>query len=163
MNMMDKFRFIQASPPANMSGAAMTAKYVSLKNYNHLTIVITTGAWAAGTAAVTLVKASDVSATDAETARLQFMWSDEVTSNTFVKNTVTANTFNLDTANKQYIIEVDAADLKHDATTPFGAEKTVNFDCVTLAVATPGVNIDLYGVEYILSEPRYPDVSPLTD
>jgi hypothetical protein len=163
MNMMDKFRFIQAAPPKDMTGAAMTAKYVSLKNYNHLTIVITTGAWAAGTAAVTLVKASDVSASDAETARLQFMWSDEVTSNTFVKNTVTANTFNLDTANKQYIIEVDAADLKNDATAPYKAEKTVNFDCVTVAIATPGVNADLYSVEYILSEPRYPDVSPLTD
>jgi hypothetical protein len=163
MNMMDKFRFIQAAPPKDMTGAAMTAKYVSLKNYNHLTIVITTGAWAAGTAAVTLVKASDVSASDAETARLEYMWSDEVTSNTFVKNTVTANTFNLDTANKQYIIEVDAADLKNDATAPYKAEKTVNFDCVTVAIATPGVNADLYSVEYILSEPRYPDVSPLTD
>jgi hypothetical protein len=163
MNMMDKFRFIQAAPPKDMNATAMTAKYVSLKNYNHLTIVIQTGAWAAGTAAVTLVKASDVSATDAETARLQFMWSDEVTSGTFAKNAVTANTFNLDTANKQYIIEVDAADLKNDATTPFGAEKTVNFDCVTVAIATPGANADLYGVTYILSEARYPDVSPLTD
>ena len=45
---------IPASAPQNMSGTAMTALYATLKYYNHIQFAIQTGAWAGGTAAVTI-------------------------------------------------------------------------------------------------------------
>lgn len=55
-----------AAEPKNYTGAAVTKKFVSLKLYGKLTIVIKTGAWAAGTAAVTLKQATDVAGTGAK-------------------------------------------------------------------------------------------------
>jgi len=50
----EKLKFIRGAEPKSYSGAAMADNYVSLKNYGQLTIKISTGAWAGGTAAVTL-------------------------------------------------------------------------------------------------------------
>ncbi len=146
-------KLIWAGEPKNYTGAAMTAEYVSMKGYDHLTILIQTGAWAAGTAAVTLLQSTDTTNSLADAAAIAFtsMWSDEVAGGTLVENTVTTNTFNLDTANKLYVIELDAAQLNVDS----------GFDCVTLAVASPGGNADFYGVLYILGEPRYASATPL--
>jgi len=146
-------KLIWAAVPKNYTDAAMTAKYVSLKGYDHMTIVIQTGAWAAGTAAVTLSQAINVSGGGTPKAiSFASMWSDETTSGTLVENTVTSDTFTLDTANKLYVIELDAAQLDVDNA----------YDCVTLAVATPGTNADFYGVIYILGEARYAGATPLT-
>ena len=146
-------KLIWAAEPKNYTGATMTAEYVSMKGYDHLTIVIQTGAWAAGTAAVTLLQSTDVTNSLADAAAIAFtsMWSDEVAGGTLVENAVTANTFNLDTANKLYVIELDAAQLNVDG----------GFDCVTLAVASPGANADFYGVIYILGGTRYAGATPL--
>lgn len=143
-------KFIWAAEPKDYSGAAMTAEYVSLKYYNHLTIVIQTGAWAAGTAAVTLLEATNVSAGSAQALNLETMWTDDAATGTLVETAVTSDTFNLDTANSLYIIEIDADELDVDD----------GYDCVTLAVASPGVNSDFYGVLYILSQPRYAQATP---
>ena len=50
MLFVEQNKLIGASAPADMSGKAMTAKRVSMKNYGHLNVVIKTGAWAGGTA-----------------------------------------------------------------------------------------------------------------
>lgn len=141
----DVTKIIWAVAPDNYSGKAATAKYVSLKNYQWMTIIIQTGAWAAATAAVTLTQATAVAGTGAKALGFDFMWSDEVLSGTLARNTVTSNTFDLDTANKTYVIEVDPA-------TVDGAN---GFDCVSVQVATPGVAADYYSAIYILSGPRY--------
>lgn len=141
----DNVKYVLAATLKNYTGAAMTAKYVSLKNYNHITIIIQTGAWAAGTAAVTLLQASDVSATGAKALAVAKMWTSTLASDTLAENTVTSNTFNLDTADTLYIIEIDAATL----------DVSNGFDCLTLAVASPGANADFYGVQYRLSGARY--------
>ena len=141
-----------ACTPKNYTGAAATAKYVSLKNYGQMTIVIQVGAWAAGTAAVTLLQATDVSATGAKALAFTEMYSDETTGGTLVKNTVTGDTFNLDTANKIYVIQVDAAQL----------DASNGFDCLTVAIASPGANADYYGVTYILGDSRYAQDTPPT-
>ncbi len=143
-------KFIWGGEPKNYTGAAMTAEYVSLKLYKHLTIVIQTGAWAGGTAAVSLLEATNVSAGSATALNLEWMWTDEATGGTLVKTAVASDTFNLTTANKLYIIEIDAAELDVDSSK----------DCVTVVVATPGGNADFYGVVYILSEPRFSGTTP---
>lgn len=138
-------KYVEAYPPNNYTGAAATGNYVSLKGYQSCTIVIQTGAWAGGTAAVTINKATDVSATGATAATISYMYSNDgaATTDTLTKNAVTLNTFNLDTANSMYIIEVDPAELG-------------DYDCISLAVASPGANNDYHNAIYILSGARYP-------
>jgi hypothetical protein len=143
-------KIIWAAEPKSYSGAAMAAKYVSMKNYKHLTILIQTGAWAGGTAAVTLSQATAVAGTGAKALAFDKQWNDVAASGTLVETAVTSDTFNLGTANKIYAIEIDADKL----------DMANGFDCVSLAVASPGANADFYGVTYILSGARYRQATP---
>lgn len=152
MLFVEQNKLIGASAPADMSGTAMTAKYVSMKNYGHLTVVIKTGAWAGGTAAVTMTESVDVSASSTQALNLDYQWTGTVASGALTKTAVTSDTFNLAAANSFYVIELDADELDVDD----------GFDCVTVAIASPGVNSDFYSVDYILSEPRYAGSTPLT-
>src|SRR5882724_9200090 len=126
--LVERKKLIWAAEPKNYTGAAMAAKYVSLKNYQWISIVITTGAWAAGTAAVTLLQATDVSATGAKALAfgIPFQWNDITTSGTLVKTAVVSDTFNLTTANKMHVIEINPAQL----------DVANGFDCLTLAIAS---------------------------
>lgn len=143
-------KFLWAAEPKNYTGAAMADKYVSLKNYKRLTILIQTGAWAAGTAAVTLKQATAVAGTSTKALGFAKQFNDETTSGTLVETAVTSNTFNIGTANKLYVIEVDVESL----------DVQNGFDCVTAAIASPGANADFYGVQYVLSEPRFAQSTP---
>jgi hypothetical protein len=152
MLMVEKQKIYWAYEPKSWAGAAMTAKYVSLKNYNHLTVIIQSGA-NAGARAIHMHKATNVSAGSAENLRITRMWTDIAVAGTLVETVVAANTFNINTANSIWVIEIDAADLMNDALTPFAAE-TLAFDCVCLEMDNQA-GADFVGVLYILSEPRF--------
>lgn len=141
----EKAKLLGAIEPKNYTGAACADFYVSLKNYGVCTIVIRTGAWAAGTAAVTLKQATAVAGTSAKALNFTDYWDDLASSGTLVKKAASSNTFNLDTANKTYVIHVDDRML----------DVAGGFDCLTLAVASPGANADFYSGIYILSDSRY--------
>lgn len=149
MRLCEQSKLLWAVAPANYTGAAATAKYVSLKNYGHATIAIQTGAWAGGTAAVTVEQATDVSGTGTKTLSFTSYWHDETTSGTLAEATC-SDTFDLDTANKLYVIEIDAADL----------DVANAFDCLSVQIATPGANNDYYSVAYVLSQPRFGSATP---
>jgi hypothetical protein len=152
----EDLKVIWGAEPKSYSGLAMTAKWVSLKNYARLTIVITTGAWAAGTAAVTLLQATAVAGTGSKALAIPAHWHDEAASGALVKVATVSNTFNLTTANRMYVVEVDPATL----------DIANGFDCVSLAVASPGANADFYSVAYYLSGARYAGqipASPIVD
>lgn len=146
----ERMKLLRAGEPKSYSGAALADFYVSMKNYTNLTIMILTGAWAAGTAAVTLKQATAIAGTGAKALAFTDYWDDVTTSGTLVKKAAVSNTFNLDTANKLYVIEVDARML----------DIAGGFDCVTLAVASPGANADFYAVGYILHGTRYEQATP---
>lgn len=133
--------------PKDITGAAQTGDYVSLKNYARCTVIIQQGAWAGGTPAVTLLQASDVAATGEKALGFTTRWTKvALTGTTFVETAVTANTFNLPAvANTMNVIEVEA----HSLDTNNG------FDCFRVHVATPGANADLLCVTYILHGARY--------
>jgi len=133
--------------PKDITGAAQTGDYVSLKHYDHCTIKIYQGAWAGGTPAVTLHQAQDVAATGEKALSFTKRWTKVgVTGTTFVETAVTSDTFNLPaTANTINVLEVDAHDL----------DVNNGFDCLTVKVASPGANADLLFVEYELSGARY--------
>jgi len=143
---------IWAAEPKSYSGAAMTAKYVSLKDAAHIRIMIQTGAWAAGTAAVTVSQATAVAGTGAKALAITKVFKDTAVAGTLVETAVASNTFNLDTANSLYILEIDSAEL----------DVAGGFDCLTLAVASPGANADFYGVTYLLEDLRYAQATPPT-
>lgn len=146
----ERNKIIGAAPPQNYTGTAMTAFYVSMKHYGRMTIVIQTGAWAAGTAAVSLLQATSVAAAGAKALNLDWMWTGTTASGLLTQTAVVADTFNLAVANSLYVIEIDASDL----------DASNDFDCVTLVVATPGANADFYNVTYILHEPRFAQATP---
>jgi hypothetical protein len=145
-----KQKIIWAAEPKSYSGAAVTKKYVSLKYYKRLTILIQTGAWAAGTAAVTLKQATAVAGTGVKALSFTKQYNDEAVSGTLVETAVVSDTFNLATANKVYVIEVDAEQL----------DMANGFDCLSVDIASPGANVDLYGVVYVLSGCRYEQSTP---
>ncbi len=141
---------VWAVEPKNYTGAAITKQWASMKLYDRLLILIQTGAWAGGTAAVTLKQAVDVSGTSSKALAITEMWvNTALAPDTFTKTAVVANTFNLDTANLLYVIEVKAIDL----------DNANSFDCVSIDAASPGSNADLYGVVYLGAAARYPDAS----
>lgn len=149
-HIVEKFKLLRGAEPKNYTGAAMADAYVSMKNYGTLTIKISTGAWAGGTAAVTLTQAQAVAGTGAKALSFTDYWDDTTTTGTLVKKAASSNTFNLGTANKSYVIHVDDRML----------DIANGFDCVTLSVASPGANNDFYSVEYILGDARYQQATP---
>jgi len=149
-HLVEQVKLLRGAEPKSYSGAAMADAYVSLKNYATLTIKISTGAWAGGTAAVTLTQATAIAGTGAKALAFTDYWDDLTTTGTLVKKAATSNTFTLGTANKSFVIHVDASMLDVDN----------GFDCVTLAIASPGANADFYCVEYILSGARYQQSTP---
>lgn len=143
-------KVIWAIAPKDWTGAASIGDYVSMKNYGHLTIIILTGAWAGGTSAITITQSLTVAAGSEKALGMSFQWNDVAASGTLVKTAVVANTFTIGTANKLYVIEIEASSL----------DKANNFDVVTVKGASPGANADLYGAIYILSKSRYKDATP---
>lgn len=139
--------------PKDITGAAQTGDYVSLKNYQHCTIIIQQGAWAGGTPAVTLHQATDVAATAEKALSFTKRWTKVgVTGTTFVETAVTSDTFNLPAvANTINVLEIDADTL----------DVSGGFDCMTVKVASPGANADLLSITYILAGARYPQAVAL--
>lgn len=146
--LVENYKVVGLNEAKNYTGAAAGTVWLSLKNYNHITYVIKTGAWAAGTAAVTLLQATAVAGTGSKALAFgfPFVWISTVaTADTQTKTAVVSNTFNLDTANTVYVVEVDAASL----------DVTNNFDCIRLAIASPGANADFYDTTAFLGSARY--------
>lgn len=150
--LIEQAKLVQAVEWKNWTGAAATGDYVSLKGYDHCTIVIVVGAFAGGTAAVTINQATTVAAAGAKALGFTEMWwnTDTTATDTLVRTAVVANTFNLAAANEHFVIEVPAASL----------DLAGNFDCLSLAIASPGANADYYGAVYLLWRSRYAQALP---
>lgn len=139
-------KIVEAIAPINTTGAAQTANHISLKNYDHCTIVINTGAWAGGTSAVTVQQSTVVAGTDDKSlAFTEYYTNDGAATTDTLTKTTCSSTFNLDTANSMYVIEIPAASLDTDN----------NFDCIELNTASPGSNNDYVSATYILWKGRY--------
>lgn len=148
----ERVKIIGAAAPQSYSNTAFAGRYVSMKNYQRMTIVIHTGAWAAGTAAVTLSEALNVAGGTPVALNMEWMWTGTVASGLLTRTAVVADTFNLAAANTMYVIEVDASELNIGSL----------YDCVSVLVASPGANADFYSIDYYLHEPRYAQATPPT-
>jgi hypothetical protein len=158
MKFVENFAICTAASPVDTTGAAVAGNWVSLKGYESVTIIITQGAWAGGTPAVTLDQATAVAGTGSKTLGLTKYWSKVgLAAGDFTETAVSSDTFNLTTTNDTItVMQVHASELDVDN----------GFDCVQVDIASPGANADLISVMYILSGARYPQetvLDPLAD
>jgi hypothetical protein len=152
MRLATRSQIVQALAAANYTGATGSGTYISLKDVGHVTIIIQTGGWAGGTAAVTINQATDVAGDGAKALAFTQQYTDVASvGNGLVATAVTSNTFNLSAANATHVIEVDAASL----------DLVNSFDCLSVQVASPGSNNDYYAGVYVLDGPvRYAGNTP---
>ncbi|MEE9302148.1 MAG: hypothetical protein V3U84_00035 [Thiotrichaceae bacterium] len=119
--------------PKDWTGAASTSGYAPLKKFQKLYYLIQTGAWAAGTAAVTLTQATTSAGGSAKALEFDLYWLGGL-ADVMVETAVTSDTFDISAANKRIIIQVDASMI----------DSANDFDHVQLNIASPGANADFY-------------------
>jgi len=139
---------VQALEPKSVS--TVTPDYVSLKNYQHVTAIISlTCSTGVAACAVTLKQATAVAGTNEKALGFSYVWKNEdvATADTLTKTAVSSNTFSsaADVKEKLYVIEVDSDALDVDN----------GFDCFRVALADAAATVA--SVVYVLSQPRYID------
>lgn len=160
MRLVDKVKFVTACPPAALTSTAGDGDYISMKNFDHLTIVILVdNATTVTGGAVTLKQATAVAGTGEKALAFTKMWAnvDTGASDTLVETTVSSNTFTTattDNKNLMYVIEVEATDL----------DTANGFDCIRIDVASMANAVG--SVLYMAHAPAYNPaiaVSAITD
>lgn len=165
MRWLEKMQICAGFNPVDLQTGANNGDWVSLKNYNHLAVVLYKAAGTAGDdPTLTLQQATDVSGTGAKALNFTRIDTKQGASlfaiGTFTKVTQAAgNTYTDDTSAEVqaiWVVEIDAQDLDRDN----------GFDCVRATVADVGGNAQLGCLFYLLFEARYagePAVSAIVD
>lgn len=148
MNLVETLGVEAGLAPKDITGAAQTATYISLKNFDGVMVLFHQGAWAGGTPAVTFDQATAIAGTGAKALTIRaFYQKPAVTAGVWTRTAVGASTFNLPaTANTVTVVEFDESDL----------DASGDFDCLQAKVASPGANADLLSISYLLRGPKYP-------
>ena len=148
---------VEAIPPTDHTTSAADANYISMKGYDHCTIIINTGATMDDSAEVTINRALTVAAGGENAGGVEFdyMWTNtaDVTLSALTKTAVTSDTFSVDTALAMYVIEIPAASIKGSSTT--------EYDCIQLALDAPASGNNIYGATYLLWKGRYKSDTPI--
>ncbi len=135
--------------PLDITGAGMAGDYFNLAKAGRLLVVLVCGAWAGGTAAVTLKQAKTAAGGSAKALAFTKKWERlALTGTAWVEAVVALNTFDLDTANEMHVMEIDQS------------ETDDLFNYVSCQVATPGANADLLAMFYIGDALAYGPRSP---
>ena len=156
MRLIDETQIVSGFIPVDMQTAANNGDVVSLKNYDHLTVILFK---AVGTAAqdpvLTFTQATEVAySTSKALATIDEYWSKQGAAltaiGTFTRTTQAAgSTVTLDATSAEeqglYVFEIDASDL----------DVANGYDCVRCSVADVGGNPQLGCMLYVLSGPRH--------
>jgi len=138
---------VQAFVPIDTTGAGQDGDWVHFHNYRQCMIILSQGAWAAGTSAVTVEQAKDNSDSGsvAKALPIEFMYrGTALTDDTYAKTAITSNTFLLpNTANTITFLVVKAGDL----------DQMNGFTHIRVRTATPGASADLLSGLYIFGDP----------
>lgn len=144
--LIERSAVVSAFVPIDTNAAAQTGDWVHMREYRRCQIILSTGAWAGGTAAVTLNQAKTNAGGSSKALAFTRYWlSTALTTDIPTLTTVVANTFNLSAANKIAVIEVHVNDL----------DVANGFYYVNVATASPGANADLVCGIYVLYDPAY--------
>jgi hypothetical protein len=154
MRLVENAKVVVMAVPIDTTGAAVASDWVCMKGYSHLTVIVSQGAWAGGTPALTFEQATAVAGTSNKALSYTKRWDGTaLTDDSYAVAAVTSDTSNLAaTANSVVIVEIDASSLDVDN----------GFDCVQCKIASPGANADLICVIGILTGTRYPQADPIT-
>lgn len=129
--------------------SSSTPRRVSLKDYNHLTAIVTVrNATTVTGSAITLLQSTSVAGGGEKTLAFTRVWQnlDTTATDDLTETVVAGNTFTTLTTNNaqaKYVLEVDASDL----------DLTNGFDVVR--VGTGNATAATVSVEYIMSGARY--------
>lgn len=155
-SMIERLLLEGAIAPKDITGAAQTGDWFSLKGCQRALVVIVSGAWAGGTSAITLEQATDNAAGGAKALGFTRYWTKTTSTgaSVFEEQAAASDTFNVSAANTMHVIEVDAADLDVDG----------DFCYIRAKAGSPGSNADLLAIFYIGGNVRYPgDPEKLVD
>jgi len=150
--LVENFKFVTGLAP--IAPSTSTPDYVSMKNYDRMTIVILAdNATSVTGSAITVKQASAVAATGEKALAFTTMWKniDTGATDTLVETAVTSNTFTTDTTNAKnlmYVIEVKASDL----------DVANGFDCVR--AGTGDTVASVVSVLYLMWNTRYAKATP---
>ncbi len=149
---MSETKTVLISAPADYNASAATTEWLNMQNYRRCKFTILTGAWAGGTAAVTVKEATNTSgSSSASLAFANYYTNDGAPTTDTMTKTACSSTFNLDTASAVYEVDIDAKSL----TNPKG--------CIAIAVGIcSGSNSDFYSISATLYNPRFAQATPPT-
>ena len=144
MFLADTCKIVEAIKPQT-GGSARSGDWVSLKNYNHITIIVQLALGNAATTAITVDKATAVDGSGNSNGITLNNWylatastSDAMTKGTAAASITTAAT---GSGSEIYVIEIDAAELG-------------DYDCVQLELGASHAS-NLVSATYVLSGARY--------
>ncbi len=158
--MVEEGQIVSGFLPVNLSTAANTGDYISMKAYHHLAVVFFKGA--AGSSGqdptLTIVQATTVGGAGAKALNFTTIYTKEATvltaTGSFTKVTQSAgNTYTSLTSSEKaalWIVEFDGEDLDRDN----------DFDCVMASVADTGSWEQPGCVLYLLTDTRYGQAAP---
>ena len=160
LKLVDVAKVVQGCPPAALATTAGDGDYVSLKNYDRLTILLSVkNATTVTGGVITLKQATAVAGTSEKALAFAKVWANTDTDagDTLTETAVTSDTFTTDTTNSKnllYVIEVKADDL----------DRANGFDCVRIDSASMANAVG--AVLYVLHGTRYKSpaaVAAITD
>ena len=141
---------VQGVPPQNMQVfTSIVGTGVSLRQTDHASVIIQTGAWDPDTAAAVIVY-EDTSVVPTVAQRLMFTryWTNSANpASSELVETACVGTFDLDTANATYVIEIDGDDLT----------AWQNYDCIRVMIGVAvGLKVNAYvSAMYVLGKTRH--------
>lgn len=160
LKLVDVAKVVQGCPPAALATTAGDGDYVSLKNFDRLTILLAVkNATTVTGGVITLKQATAVAGTGEKALAFSKVWANTDTDagDTLTETAVTSDTFTTDTTNSKnllYVIEVKADDL----------DRANGFDCVRIDSASMANAVG--AVLYVLHGTRYKSpaaVAAITD
>lgn len=154
MNLVENFQIVEAITP--QAGAAITGDYISLKNANHVTVLVHIAQGHADPVAITIEQATAVAGTGSKAIAKDvpiYLVADAATSDLFVAQTPGVG-LSSGAALKHKIIafEIDAEDL----------DVAGGFDCLTVKTAASNA-LNLTSALYVVSGLRYGNKSLIAD
>lgn len=162
-SLVEQGQLVAGFVPVDMSAAANTGDWVSLKHYSHVAIVLFKAAGTAGQdPTLTIQQATAVAGTNAKALNFTTIHvkqgADLAAIGTFTKVTqAAANTYTSDTSAEEqaiWVVEFDAPDL----------DVANGFDCIQAAVADVGAASQVGALFYLLTKPRFtPPPSAIVD
>ena len=169
-SLIEQAKIVKVLSPVDRTSTALPAVWVNMKNCERAYFIMETGVMTScSAAAVTLYVANNASGTKnkaitsagaAATLTMDNVWKRTISTDTLVKTTVTASTFNLVGTDdgKTFVIEVPANKMG----TFIASSVTYDATHVRLAVATPGAHACLSSVLCIQTGLRYAEDVPPT-